>query len=34
MIAKVIESRAPDVYTAAGAQGRVAGYYAKLGADP
>jgi NADP-dependent 3-hydroxy acid dehydrogenase YdfG len=34
VIAGVIESRAPDVYTRAGAQDRIAGYYASLGKDP
>jgi short-subunit dehydrogenase len=34
VIADVIVSRAPDVYTRAGAQSRIAGYYAALGADP
>lgn len=34
VIAGVIESRQPDVYTRAGAQARIAGYYAALGADP
>ena len=34
VIAGVIESRAPDVYTHPGAQQRVAGYYASLGVDP
>jgi NADP-dependent 3-hydroxy acid dehydrogenase YdfG len=33
VIAGVIESRAPDVYTVPGAQQRVAGYYASLGVD-
>jgi NADP-dependent 3-hydroxy acid dehydrogenase YdfG len=34
VIAGVIESRLPDVYTRAGAHQRVVGYYASLGADP
>ena len=34
VIAGVIESRRPDVYTRAGSRDRVAGYYASLGADP
>jgi NADP-dependent 3-hydroxy acid dehydrogenase YdfG len=34
VIADVIERPRPDVYTAKGAQGRVAGYYAALGEDP
>ena len=34
VIAGVIASRHPDVYTRAGSQARVAGYYASLGADP
>ncbi len=34
VIADVIESRHPDVYTRAGAQGQVAGYYATVGVDP
>jgi NADP-dependent 3-hydroxy acid dehydrogenase YdfG len=34
VIAGVIESRLPDVYTRAGATGRVAGYYASVGVDP
>jgi hypothetical protein len=34
VIADVIVSRRPDVYTHPGAQGRVAAYYAALGADP
>ena len=34
VIAGVIESRAPDVYTNKGARDRVAGYYANLGVDP
>lgn len=34
VIAGVIESRAPDVYTRQGARDRIAGYYAQLGADP
>ena len=33
VIAGVIESRLPDVYTMPGAQARIAGYYASLGAD-
>lgn len=33
VIAGVIESRAPDVYTRKGARDRVAGYYAGLGVD-
>ncbi|HXY19539.1 MAG TPA: SDR family NAD(P)-dependent oxidoreductase [Gemmatimonadales bacterium] len=34
VIAGVIESRRPDVYTRKGARDRVAGYYAALGEDP
>jgi NADP-dependent 3-hydroxy acid dehydrogenase YdfG len=34
VIAGVIESRAPDVYTRPGSQGRVTGYYAAIGSDP
>lgn len=34
VIAGVIESRAPDVYTRKGAHDRIAGYYASIGADP
>jgi NADP-dependent 3-hydroxy acid dehydrogenase YdfG len=34
VIAGVIESRAPDVYTRAGARERIAGYYANVGQDP
>jgi NADP-dependent 3-hydroxy acid dehydrogenase YdfG len=34
VIAAVIESRQPDVYTRAGARDRIAGYYASLGVDP
>jgi NADP-dependent 3-hydroxy acid dehydrogenase YdfG len=34
VIAGVIESRAPDVYTRKGAQARIAAYYAGLGVDP
>jgi NADP-dependent 3-hydroxy acid dehydrogenase YdfG len=34
VIAGVIDSRLPDVYTRAGAAGRVAGYYASIGVDP
>jgi len=34
VIAGVIESRLPDVYTRAGASARIAGYYASLGVDP
>jgi NADP-dependent 3-hydroxy acid dehydrogenase YdfG len=34
VIAEVIETRAPDVYTREGSQRRVAEYYAALGADP
>jgi len=34
VIADVIESRAPDVYTRPGAHDRIAAYYASLGADP
>jgi len=34
VIAAVIESRAPDVYTRKGASGRIAAYYAQLGTDP
>jgi NADP-dependent 3-hydroxy acid dehydrogenase YdfG len=34
VIAGVIESRLPDVYTRKGASGRVAAYYASIGVDP
>lgn len=34
VIEQAILTRATDLYTRAGAQGRVAGYYASLGADP
>jgi len=34
VIARVIETREPDVYTRKGAAHRVASYYASLGADP
>jgi short-subunit dehydrogenase len=34
VIAGVIVSRADDVYTSAGSQGRIAGYYAAVGVDP
>lgn len=34
VIAAVIESRAPDVYTLPGAHERIAAYYAAIGADP
>jgi NADP-dependent 3-hydroxy acid dehydrogenase YdfG len=34
VIADVIESREPDVYTRAGAHDRIAGYYASIGTDP
>ena len=34
VIAEVIASRRPDVYTSQGAQARVAAHYAELGADP
>ena len=34
VIAEVIESRRPDVYTRPGARDRVLGYYASVGADP
>jgi NADP-dependent 3-hydroxy acid dehydrogenase YdfG len=34
VIAGVIESRRPDVYTRAGARDRVVGYYSGLGEDP
>lgn len=34
VIAEVIESRRPDVYTRRGARDRVAAYYATLGEDP
>jgi NADP-dependent 3-hydroxy acid dehydrogenase YdfG len=34
VIAGVIETRRPDVYTRAGTRERVAGYYASLGEDP
>jgi short-subunit dehydrogenase len=33
VIAQVIETRQPDVYTLSGAQGRIAAYYASLGVD-
>ncbi len=34
VIADVVESRRPDVYTRKGMQARIAGYYASVGADP
>jgi NAD(P)-dependent dehydrogenase (short-subunit alcohol dehydrogenase family) len=34
VIAGVIDSRLPDVYTRTGAAARVAGYYASIGVDP
>lgn len=34
VIAQVIETRRPDVYTRVGARDRVLGYFASLGADP
>ena len=34
VIAGVIESRAPDVYTRAGARDRVVAYYSSIGSDP
>jgi NADP-dependent 3-hydroxy acid dehydrogenase YdfG len=34
VIAAVIDSRAPDVYTLPGAHDRIAGYYAEIGRDP
>ena len=34
VIAKVIDTRAPDVYTRTGAREQVAKYYASVGADP
>ncbi|MBA2302459.1 MAG: SDR family NAD(P)-dependent oxidoreductase [Acidobacteria bacterium] len=34
VIADVIDSRRPDVYTRAGAQDRIAAYYASVGSDP
>lgn len=34
VIAEVIESRKPDVYTRKGARDRIAGYYASVGVDP
>lgn len=34
VIAGVIETRLPDVYTRKGARDRVAGYYAQVGVDP
>lgn len=34
VIARVIESRAPDVYTSRGAQSRINAYYAELGSGP
>ena len=34
VIAQVIESRQPDVYTRKGSQDRIASYYASLGVDP
>ena len=34
VIAGVIQSRLPDVYTRRGARDRIAGYYASLGVDP
>lgn len=34
VIANVIESREPDVYTRPGSKARIAGYYASIGVDP
>ena len=34
VIAGVIDSRKPDVYTRAGSKAQIAGYYAQLGEDP
>jgi hypothetical protein len=34
VIADVVTLRTPDVYTRAGAQARVASYYASIGVDP
>lgn len=34
VIAGIIESRLPDVYTRRGSRDRIAGYYASLGVDP
>ena len=34
VIADVMESRRPDVYTRTGAHDRIAGYYAAIGQDP
>jgi short-subunit dehydrogenase len=34
VIAQVIESREPDVYTRPGSKARIAAYYASIGADP
>jgi len=34
VIASVVESRLPDVYTRAGARETVAAYYASVGVDP
>ena len=34
VIARVVETRDPDVYTRAGAQQRVLDYYAAAGSDP
>ena len=34
VIATVIETRQPDVYTRQGVQDRIASYYASLGVDP
>jgi hypothetical protein len=34
VIARVIETRQPDVYTMPGSRERVAGYYASVGVDP
>jgi short-subunit dehydrogenase len=34
VVAQVLDSRAPDVYTRAGASARVAAFYAQIGADP
>ena len=34
VIAEVVALRTPDVYTRAGAQGRIASYYAAIGVDP
>ena len=34
VIAGVIESRLPDIYTRVGAHDRVVGYYDRIGVDP